>query len=331
MKGLVSGMIVAGLFAATATSASAHAAAPAGGKPVHVLKDTSALDARFRETLKSGVEYHAVIELAKGGEIEIALYPEIAPNHVANFVSLARKGFYNGVTFHRVIPGFMAQGGDPTGTGGGGPGYSINAEFSSTPHVRGTLSMARTNDPNSAGSQFFICFKPTPFLDGKYSVFGQVIRGMEHVDSLKPRDPNTNPNFPGDAMKTVRIVEVGAAKPAARTGSGGSRRRGSKAKPSGMAEMTPSPSSSSGMASPAAAATGLVRSSGLSAAGRVFFDRLREVHGARADVRGREADASRGAERPFDSVDGGSRKRLQRESRVLPESALRLREVIPDR
>lgn len=185
----------------------ASASAETGARPVHVLKDTSVLDERFAGVLEPGVEYRARIEMAKGGVIELVLFAETAPNHVANFVSLARRGYYDGVTFHRVIPGFMAQGGDPTGSGGGGPGYTVRAEFSELRHVRGTLSMARTPDPNSAGSQFFICFAPAPFLDRQYTVFGQVDSGLEVVDAITPRDPQ-RASTPGDAMKSVTIVEV---------------------------------------------------------------------------------------------------------------------------
>jgi peptidyl-prolyl cis-trans isomerase B (cyclophilin B) len=114
----------------------------------------------------------AVIETLHG-EIEIEFFADKAPGHVKNFADLARKGFYDGTTFHRVIPGFMIQGGDPTGTGTGGPGYTIPAEFNSTSHEPGVLSMARTNDPNSAGSQFFICIGPQSFLNGQYTAFGK--------------------------------------------------------------------------------------------------------------------------------------------------------------
>ncbi len=181
---------------ATASSAASPHAVPAGARFIE----------RFQSVLTVGKTYRAVIEMAKGGEFEITFHPEIAPNHVANFVSLARLGFYNGVTFHRVIEGFMAQGGDPTGSGGGGPGYTIPAEFSNTPHRRGTVSMARTSDPNSAGSQFFICFQDTPFLDGQYTAFGSVTRGMDVVDAIRKRDPD-RATFQGDAIRTVRIIE----------------------------------------------------------------------------------------------------------------------------
>ena len=125
-----------------------------------------------------------------GKKIELELYPEIAPNTVRNFVSLVSKGFYNGTIFHRVIPGFMIQGGDPNGTGMGGPGYSIKGEFSSNgfkndlAHKRGVISMARSMSPNSAGSQFFIMVEEAPHLDGQYAAFGKVISGMEVCDEI---------------------------------------------------------------------------------------------------------------------------------------------------
>jgi peptidylprolyl isomerase len=126
-----------------------------------------------------------VLEL-KGGPVVIELLPGVAPNHVERIKTLAREGFYDGVVFHRVIPGFMAQTGDPTGTGSGGSDLpDLRAEFNTTPHTRGAVSMARTNDPNSANSQFFIVFDDATFLDNQYTVFGRVIDGMEHVDAIK--------------------------------------------------------------------------------------------------------------------------------------------------
>ena len=119
------------------------------------------------------------------GRVVIELDPTIAPNHVKRIIELTREGFYDGVKFHRVIPGFMAQTGDPTGTGMGGSGKNLKAEFNGTPHVRGTVSMARAHHPDSADSQFFICFEEASFLDGQYTVFGKVIEGMEHVDKIK--------------------------------------------------------------------------------------------------------------------------------------------------
>ncbi|MDR2902838.1 MAG: peptidylprolyl isomerase [Lactobacillales bacterium] len=119
------------------------------------------------------------------GRVVIELDPMIAPNHVARIKELTRQGFYNGVKFHRVIPGFMAQTGDPTGTGMGGSGKKIKAEFNKTPHTRGVVSMARASDPNSADSQFFIVFDDARFLDGQYTAFGRVTEGMEYVDMIK--------------------------------------------------------------------------------------------------------------------------------------------------
>jgi len=153
---------------------------------------------------------HAIIEMEKGGEIEIEFYDKDAPNTVENFCKLARQGFYDGLTFHRVIPGFMAQGGCPRGDGTGDPGYKIKAEFNSQKHLRGTVAMARSQSPDSAGSQFYICFAPQPSLDNQYTVFGKVVRGMEIVDSLKPiRQDGREPaaGVTGDRMKKVTIVE----------------------------------------------------------------------------------------------------------------------------
>ena len=138
----------------------------------------------------------------KLGKIEIMFFPDIAPNHVNNFIDLAKKSFYNGTTFHRVIPGFMIQGGDPNTTstdrsshGMGGPGHTVKAEFSKKPHKRGILSMARSASPDSAGSQFFICVADSFFLDGQYTVFGEVVSGMDAVDAIvsQPTDGSDNP------------------------------------------------------------------------------------------------------------------------------------------
>ena len=128
------------------------------------------------------------------GRVVIALRPDLAPKHVARIKELSRDGFYDGIVFHRVIEGFMAQGGDPTGTGTGGSGQNIDAEFSDEPHVRGTASMARAANPNSADSQFFICFEDAPFLNGQYTVWGQVTEGMEHVDKIKRGEPVMDPD-----------------------------------------------------------------------------------------------------------------------------------------
>jgi peptidylprolyl isomerase len=128
------------------------------------------------------------------GRVVIELRPDLAPNHVARIKELAQQGFYDGVVFHRVIDGFMAQTGDPTGTGRGGSGKNLKAEFSKAPHDRGTVSMARANHPDSADSQFFICFDDAGFLDGKYTIWGRVIEGMENVDKIKRGEPVKDPD-----------------------------------------------------------------------------------------------------------------------------------------
>jgi peptidylprolyl isomerase/peptidyl-prolyl cis-trans isomerase B (cyclophilin B) len=143
------------------------------------------------------VKQTGVITLDSGSEIRIELYPADAPKTVENFVTLAKKGYYDGLTFHRVVPNFVVQGGDPKGDGTGGPGYTIKAEFNTQKHVRGSVAMARAQNPDSAGSQFYITYGPTPHLDGSYTVFGRVILGLEHVDGIKQ----------GDRMRTVAILD----------------------------------------------------------------------------------------------------------------------------
>ncbi len=128
------------------------------------------------------------------GQVVIEMRPDLAPNHVARIKELAREGFYDGIVFHRVIEGFMAQSGDPTGTGSGGSGKNLAAEFSGEPHVRGTASMARAMNPDSADSQFFICFADSGFLDGQYTVWGQVVDGMDNIDKIKRGEPVQNPD-----------------------------------------------------------------------------------------------------------------------------------------
>ncbi|TRW16745.1 peptidylprolyl isomerase [Glacieibacterium frigidum] len=135
------------------------------------------------------------------GDVTIKLRPDLAPGHVARIAELASEGFYDGVVFHRVIPGFMAQGGDPSGTGSGGSKKpDLKAEFSREPHKRGTCSMARTSAPNSANSQFFICFGDSSFLDGQYTVWGEVIEGMDNVDKLPKGEP---PRAPGKIVRAT--------------------------------------------------------------------------------------------------------------------------------
>ena len=161
------------------------------------LMPTKRYDAAPAMTINPQQTYHAVITTDKG-DIELELYPQHAPNTVNNFVTLARDGFYDGVTFHRVIANFMIQGGDPTGTGRGGPGYQFGDEFHMNPlqHERGVISMANAG-PNTNGSQFFITHAPQPHLNGRHTVFGRVTKGMDVVDAIKQ----------GDVMEQVRIVE----------------------------------------------------------------------------------------------------------------------------
>ena len=141
------------------------------------------------------------LTLDSGGDVVIKLRPDLAPGHVERIATLAKDGFYDGVVFHRVIAGFMAQGGDPTGTGMGGSKLpDLKAEFSREPHVRGVCSMARSSNPNSANSQFFICFDDATFLDGQYTVWGEVTSGMEHVDALPKGEP---PRTPGKIVKAT--------------------------------------------------------------------------------------------------------------------------------
>ena len=158
-------------------------------------------------TIDTSKEYYATIEMEKGGEIVIQLFPDKAPVTVNNFVFLAREGYYDGTTFHRVLPGFMAQGGDPTGTGGGGPGYVFENEDSDlTFDKAGVVAMANAGRDTN-GSQFFITFAPQEYLNGGYTIFGQVIEGMDVALNITLRDPEQNPNFVGDVIKSITISE----------------------------------------------------------------------------------------------------------------------------
>ena len=177
-------LLLAAVIGGTVDRADAQASPPAA-KPAEPKKGSKP------------VKQTAEITMEKGGVIVIEFYPADAPKTVENFVKLAKKGFYNGVVFHRREENFVIQGGDPKGNGTGGPGYTIPAEFNKQKHVRGAVAMARTQDPNSAGSQFYICLAPANFLDGQYTVFGIVTKGMDVVDKVKV----------GDKMKTVKIVE----------------------------------------------------------------------------------------------------------------------------
>jgi len=170
------------------------------------LSPSFSQEARYKKfssgEVKKMSEQQAIIR-TKLGDITLKFFPEVAPNHVNHFIELAKKGFYNGTIFHRVVPKFVIQGGDPHSKnpdrskhGTGGPGYNVKAEFSNNLHKRGTLSMARSAHPDSAGSQFFICVAAAPSLDGKYTVFGEAVKGIEVVDKIvsQPRDGNDNPN-----------------------------------------------------------------------------------------------------------------------------------------
>lgn len=168
-----------------------------------------------KKEIKNMSDQTAVIK-TKLGDIKLKFFPDVAPNHVNNFIELAKKGFYNGTVFHRVIPNFMVQGGDPNSKdhdrarhGTGGPGYTVKAEFNKKPHKRGTLSMARSAHPDSAGSQFFICVVDTPHLDGQYTVFGEVVEGIEVVDKIVSQERDRRDNPIERIEMTVEIVEKG--------------------------------------------------------------------------------------------------------------------------
>jgi cyclophilin family peptidyl-prolyl cis-trans isomerase len=158
-------------------------------------------------TIDVSKKYFATVKMAKGGEFVIQLYPDKAPRTVNSFVFLARDGYFNGVTFHRVLDGFMAQGGDPTGTGAGGPGYEfINEDSDLKFDKAGVVAMANAGRDTN-GSQFFITFAPADFLNGGYTIFGQVTEGMDVVNAITRRDPDQNPTFTGDAIESVTITE----------------------------------------------------------------------------------------------------------------------------
>lgn len=168
-------LLLSGIFAFAVSPAFAQSPAPAPAAP--------------------DLENILVLDLSTGGRVTIQMYPTDAPAHVERIKKLTRQGFYNGIIFHRVIDGFMAQTGDPTGTGQGGSELpDLKAEFNRIPHLRGTVSMARTNDPDSANSQFFICFQPRFSLDNKYTVFGRVTSGMQFVDAIERGEPPLNPS-----------------------------------------------------------------------------------------------------------------------------------------
>jgi cyclophilin family peptidyl-prolyl cis-trans isomerase len=159
-------------------------------------------------TIDTSKQYRAIMETEKGTMV-LELFAKDVPNTVNNFVFLATQGYYDGTTFHRVLADFMVQGGDPTGTGGGFPGYKFKDEFTAHKHVAGSLSMANSG-ANTNGSQFFITYVATPWLDGKHTVFGQLVEGMDIMKNITLRDPSKNPNYPGDKLISVRIEEKAA-------------------------------------------------------------------------------------------------------------------------
>lgn len=182
------------------------------------LAADAAVHESFSPAQVAAMETSQAVIHTRFGDVRLRFFPDSAPNHVNNFLELAREGFYNGTTFHRVIPGFMIQGGDPltretdrSKHGTGGPDYRLKAEFSDRPHQRGALSMARSAHPDSAGSQFFICVADAPHLDGQYTVFGEVVEGLDVVDQIaaEPRDRRDNPK-----ERVEMKVEVVAAETA---------------------------------------------------------------------------------------------------------------------
>src|SRR5215216_3352664 len=183
------------------------------GKSSNVLEAPTAASLQYDAyppmTIDPSKQYLATFKLAKGGEFVVQLFPDKAPKTVNSFVFLAREGYYNGTTFHRVLEGFMAQGGDPTGTGSGGPGYYYEYEGNDLTFDKpGVVAMANTGPATPTnGSQFFITFVPTPQLNGGYTIFGQVTEGMDVVNSITRRDPDQNPTFEGDTIETITIKE----------------------------------------------------------------------------------------------------------------------------
>ncbi len=194
-----------------AAPASGDGAAVASTSPACGVFDAIAAADQYTEApaqlIDETKQYFATYKLAKGGEFVVELYPAKAPITVNSFAFLACKGFFNGVTFHRVLEGFMAQGGDPTGSGQGGPGYEFVNENSDLVFDKpGVLAMANAG-PDTNGSQFFITFAPADFLNGGYTIFGQVVEGLDVVNAITRRDPDQNPSFTGDVIETVTITE----------------------------------------------------------------------------------------------------------------------------
>ena len=210
-------------FLASALIAAKPAPQPAAAAP-------AALDINPPAAIAADPNNHLHLQLSNGGTVTVQLRPDAAPNSVQRIQTLASQGFYNGTPFHRVIPGFMAQGGDPTGTGGGGSKLpNLKAEFNASPHLRGTVAMARADNPDSANSQFYIMYAPNISLDGKYTVVGRVTSGMAAVDGIAPGEPPQNPTrivnawigdgpapaLPAAAPPPAAATSAGAPAPAA--------------------------------------------------------------------------------------------------------------------
>jgi cyclophilin family peptidyl-prolyl cis-trans isomerase len=194
-------LLVVAIVLLTRPKAETAQPAPAAGSPAGQWSEAPAM------AIDPQKNYTATVKLAKGGEFVIQLYADKAPITVNSFVFLARQKFYDGVTFHRVLEGFMAQGGDPTGTGGGGPGYEfVNEDSDLTFDKAGVVAMANAGRDTN-GSQFFITFSPQPRLNGGYTIFGQVTSGMDVVNAITRRDPDQDPNFTGDVIETITITE----------------------------------------------------------------------------------------------------------------------------
>jgi len=185
----------------------ATASAPAAPSTVAPTPRLQQWDAPPEMSIETGKQYFATVTMADGGQFIIRLYPEQAPVTVNNFVFLARQGYYDGSTFHRVIAGFMAQGGDPTGTGAGGPGYQFEDEPNGLVFDRAGLVAMANAGPDTNGSQFFITYGPTTHLNGRHTIFGEVVEGMDVVAGLTPRDPQQNPAFSGDVIRSIVISE----------------------------------------------------------------------------------------------------------------------------
>ena len=208
---LAFGFVAVSLMASTACgSATTEVVAAPPHAPPATKEGAAALQWSSPPTMEidPSKSYEAVF-MTEIGDFRVRLFPDQAPMTVNNFVFLAKQGYYDNTTFHRVLPGFMAQGGDPTGTGGGGPGYTFEDEFD--PDLlfdqAGLLAMANRG-PNTNGGQFFITYAPTPHLNGLHTIFGEVVVGAEVVSRLKPRDPTANPDFQGDVLVSVEIIEI---------------------------------------------------------------------------------------------------------------------------